>query len=584
MNQLEQVLEGSTAVDRYKAIQNLQSMKKPSSKLERELAGYLHKVYEYMVASGVKRFDPEEKEWVPLGFVKNYFPRVWDKEAIRNNSGAFKRLLSNYITAEQAEKTYDAIVNGDGSLELTENEHSLGFTPWNPAVLNRQFTFINEENAADFAKYQVKDLADILTSYTQRAVHRAEYSRSFGNDDEVVAHKLKEALEQGASREELEMAVKATMAMEGTLGFDMNPKLKEIMNGIMTYQNILLLPMSLFSNLIDPLGIAVRSNDMSEAWRAFKYGIKGLVEQIEGEGPDEATKTAKMLGIVDEQNMLEAMGLTYNSMYMSKFMRGVNSKFFRYNGMEVWNQRVRVAAMGAAQRFIQRQAEVVRGSHFGRNQKAEARRYLRELGLTEKDVFVNEKDGSLAMTQEQLLAASASKRGIENLEKRVQAAVFKWVDGAVLRPNAAHRPIWGSDPRFQLIFHLKQFTYSFQNTILKRVRNELKSMNNAPAWILASYVPFMFASDLLRGSLTGTVQTSSDLYDVAMNSVARSGVLGTRGFYEDVLEDANRGKLPGTSFAGPAFGHLMTLLSWLGGKIGMERLADRSVPLAKLVD
>lgn len=568
LNKLQDILKDTSTEDRRRALENMQAMKPASTPLEKELAAYLKEMRDYMVDRGVKRFDTKTKKWTDLGNVKDYFPRVWDKEAIRNNEAEFVGLMEQYIGKAQARETFNALVNGDGSLELAENEHTLGFTPWNPSVLDRQFTFINPSNAAAFAKFQSKDMADIMTSYTQRAVHRAEYAHTFGNDGEVITSKFLEAQKQGATQDELAMARKATMAMEGTLGYDFNPRLKEVMSGIVTYQNIVLLPLSLFSNLIDPLGVAMRSNDMKEAWKAFTYGMKGIADQLRGAGDDAQTEMAKTLGIIDEQNMLEAMGHVYNSMHMSSFLKNINSKFFRYNGMEMWNQRMRVAAMMAAQRFIL--------ANLGHE------RYQSELGITDSDVF-QLADGTIALTKDQLLQAGAKKSEVSDIEKRIQAAVFKWVDGAVLRPNAAHRPVWGSDPRYQLIFHLKQFTFSFHNTILRRVGEELKHGNVAPGWILMSYVPFMFLSDVLKGSLTGTLNTTADLYDVASQSIARSGIMGTGVFGADAMGDLERGKLPGTSFLGPAFDHLMTLLSDITGHAGVDQVINRSVPFAKYI-
>jgi hypothetical protein len=132
-----------------------------------------------------------------------------------------------------------------------------------------------------------------------------------------------------------------------------------------------------------------------------------------------------------------------------------------------------------------------------------------------------------------------------------------------------------------LIFHLKQYTYSFQNTILRRVNEELRHGNVAPAWILMSYVPFMFASDAVKGLVTGTLHSSADLYSLASQSLARSGILGTGVFGEDAWGDLQRGKMPGTTFLGPTFDHLMTLLSGLSGHASMGQVIGRSVPLAK---
>jgi hypothetical protein len=98
-----------------------------------------------------------------------------------------------------------------------------------------------------------------------------------------------------------------------------------------------------------------------------------------------------------------------------------------------------------------------------------------------------------------------------------------------------------------------------------------------------SYVPFMFLSDVLKGSLTGTLNTTADLYDIASQSIARAGIMGTGVFGADAMGDLERGKLPGTSFLGPAFGHLMTLLSGITGHAGVDQVMNRSVPFAKYI-
>ena len=111
--------------------------------------------------------------------------------------------------------------------------------------------------------------------------------------------------------------------------------------------------------------------------------------------------------------MLEAMGHVYNSMHMSRFLKNINSKFFRYNGMEMWNQRMRVAAMMAAQRFIISHAGggALKISHSGNKNdsssyKNHSQRYLEELGIAESDVFQLQ-DGTIALTKVQLLQAGA---------------------------------------------------------------------------------------------------------------------------------------------------------------------------------
>lgn len=555
LNSFQKLLLNTTVEQRTEALRNLQAMKRPSNTLERGLRKYLDDMFVYLTNANVERLDTKTGQWVPIRRVENYFPRVWDKNTIRNNEQEFVALLTKYISPAQAAATVDALLNSDGSMELKDNQHSLGFTPFMSAVENRGMTFINSTNAEQFTKFQDADLVNIMTTYTQQAVHRAEFNQSFGRNGKRLNTLLSQAVKQGATAEQLELARKSVAALEGTLGFDFNPQIKSVMSGIITAQNLALLPLTLFASLVDPIGIAVRTNDFREAGRAFLHGMKGLKDAVLRRGDtDDMADLARTLGIIDEQNMLEAMGYVYNSMHMSKTMRNINNKFFHYNGMELWNQRMRTAALAAGMRFVVKNIDNTR--------------YMDELGITRDDVF-EQADGTLALTKDDIMAAmkqrnprqkaATREQNAEAVERRIQQAMFKFVDGAVLRPNAAHRPIWGSDPRFMLIFHLKQFTYSFHNVINRRVGNELQYNNYAPLWALISYVPFMFASDLARGSLTGTITAGSSVFDAFTRSLARSSALGVHTFGLEAFNDVARGGIPGSDFLGPSFDHAVQL-------------------------
>jgi len=73
------------------------------------------------------------------------------------------------------------------------------------------------------------------------------------------------------------------------------------------------------------------------------------------------------------------------------------------------------------------------------------------------------------------------------------------VEGAILSPNAAQRPALGSDPHFSMFWHLKQFAYSFHETIMKRALNEAKHGNVMPLGVFAWYIPTMIAADVTKG-------------------------------------------------------------------------------------
>ena len=523
-------------------------MKTPNTKLEKDLAKFFSEMHGYMSEAGVKTLDSKTKKWVPLREVRGYFPRVFDRHEIMKDRAGFISLLQQHgnMDLKQANAAVDALTHGTGQLELAENEHALGFTPYAQAVQDRRFTFINPSNAADFAKYQVKDLADVTTGYVKQAVHRAEYSRMFGNDGEVITKMISESGIK--NRKELEDIGKVVQGLEGSLGNGMSTATKELMSGIMTLQNVVVLPLAIFSQMIDPVVLAARSGELKDAGTAYMTAVKRLVgKEVDGE------ELANMLGIISQDSVLEAMGAAYGTAHMSKRMRDINRVFFKYNGMQGWNNSMRIAATAAGERYL-----IANKS----NDKA-----LAELGLTSKDVKVK-KDGRLDVSS-----------------PKVQQAMYRFVDQAVLRPSASNRPVWMSDPRFLLVAHLKQFTYAMHNVVLKRASRELADGNPKPWGILMLAMPVILAADMAKSALTGTAPSSWGFKDYLVHAVERSGLLGLGDFGVQATRGVDMGKMPGEGLLGPTFENLMEILRWIGGdpRTGLDDVIDRTVPGARFI-
>lgn len=483
------------------------------------------------------------------------------------------------MPGKEAEQAYLALVNGSHSVDLTENEHHLGFTPFAEALIGRKFEFINDTNAHEFVDFQQADPIEILSTYIQQAAHRGEYAKTFGNQGEVIEQAIGAAEAAGATPEELAMARKSVLALEGTLGHDHDPKLRALQTQIITYQNVVLLPVSLFSQFIDSLGVGLRTGDIKESFTSFKNGMRDIARAVSrSDKKDEAQEMARLIGIISDENMLANMGQVYSGMYMSKGVKEVNRLFFKFNGMELWNRSMRTSAMMAGHRFIIRNKDNAR--------------YMDELGVKPTDVYEMD-NGRLAVFKadidEQLKAAKPAmtdkQREAEaaRIEQVMHQALFKFVDSAVVRPRASHRPIWMSDPRFMLIAHLKQFAFSFQHTYLARVKHEFDYGNLTPALHLAFFVPFMLAADTARFILTGTGPRyeNMDAYSMFATALARSGILGVGEFGLTVEQDLGRGNIP--NLFGPTVDHLLTLGQTALGAGSIEHAADRTIPFLKVL-
>lgn len=440
------------------------------------------------------------------------------------------------VTAEDvAAAIHQRLLTSDGQAELGEQTSSLGYTPMMKAVNQRTLDWIDMTH---FAEYQRKDIIQTLTTYVNQATKRAEYAKTFGGDGKILEQKMTEAWHHEVDRlakerygidnavatarqnaagqfalgqeanwqkelaavlmqsesatkelldaglKNLEPARRAIMAMEGTLGHDISPLLRKASAYSIVYQNTRLLAYAMFSNLIDPLGIVLRGGELKDAYAAFKRGMTAVgrewgeltgLREAKASDTDEATRIAEMIGTVDCAGFMSTMGTMYGSQYLPQWARDWNDNFFRWNGMESFNKAMRVQATQAAIGFIKRHAEGA-GEH--------STRYLAELGLTAADVKLDD-EGRLNVE-----------------DAKIQKAVMRWVDGAILRPNAAMRPAWMSDPHFAVFGHLKQFMYAAHQVLLKRVVHEVRNGNTNPVYLmLAGYVPVMLAADAAKGIL-----------------------------------------------------------------------------------
>lgn len=601
---LNDILKDTTAQQRAVALRNLQSMRHPKSTLEHNIRALLEEMHTYLQEAGVKRqigTDEYGKPvWGDMGKVTNYFPRYWDSAAIRANPEKFAEALEPFMGEIAARTAADKIALSDGMTDLADNDQQIGFTPGAESVNRRVFDFINVSNAHQFVDFQIQDLTAVLTSYVNKAVHRAEYSRRFGNGGEKLQDILKELFEQGATQEDLETIMKGTAAMTGVLGAnEINRTWAGIQGNIIAIENLALLPLSLFASLIDPLGIAIRTGSFKDAWEGFKRGMgqlrKDLTSKVTGAKQEETELEllVRDLGVLDENSMMNAYGDAYSGNYMSRGLKKLNETFFRWNGMEGWNKAMRVQATIAGSQFILKHLRTVNDEKADAKAKAESKRYLDEMGLKAEDLKKVETK-AVSLTRRQLHAGDPAVEVIwatnnrEELLKskeddttyRLRRALFKFVDSAVLRPNAAHRPIWGSDPRFALIFHLKQFTHSFQEVIMKRVWHEWKQGNTKPAQVALTYIPFMAAADAAKAMLLGKGFDMS-IGQFFGKEVERSGLLGTGQYAVDAVQDMARGDNPAASFVGPAADHAGTIADWMAGSASTRDLVDRSVPLAK---
>ena len=520
----------------------------------------------YLVAAGVEVGDRGEQ----------YFPWIFDTEYLGRNRDAFIQLIDQPKFAQALEeltirlgrkmdgdRLYSHFMGEmDGNVDVlpSSDPHAANFRSLNQRILAFIEEHGDDSDRAELAKFFQKDLGLTLGLYIDRAVKQAEYVRRFGADNEKLTALLERAANEGATVDELTLANNLVLAHVGLLGGQtamklarvlgikppkygrpIDPRLQRAQGWMMVYQNLRILGLATITSIADPIGIAVRTGDFNVAFRAFRDGLAASMSQHK----EDLTELAQALGVVDYTLTNEALGWEYGGVYITGKAKKINDTFFRVIGLQSWTRTTRVMALAAGQSFLFKHAT---------NPNKHSARFLTELGLDAADIKTE--NGQLKiLTRAERRAATPEEVARDD---KVRSALVRFVDGAILRPNASQRPLFASDPHYALVFHLKGFMYAFHETVLRRVAHEAQNGNLVPIMAVGAFIPAMIAGDVLRDLIRhGGIPSHKENWtalDYMQEGLHRSGVAGAYGTMGlDVLKDYNMG---GVSVLGPTIDQL----------------------------
>ena len=385
--------------------------------------------------------------------------------------------------------------------------------------------------------------------------------------------------------------VRISDALSGRLGQDaMSPTARKLSGIVMTYENILTLLFASLSSFPDLVGPIVRSRDFA----GVRDALAGMADVI-GRTTDarERRKLLHDFGVAHRTTTEQALLEVYGAQFMSGTAQKVNDAFFKYTGLEAVTAFGRTMAASVAMRFIQRHARAALAGD------AESARYLRELGLTADEA--NSLNGAFK-TLPQMLAdgtafdASGAYTAEAQIADKILTAINQFVDESVVRPDSTQRPVWASDPRFMLVWHLKSFAYSYAKVIMKPVFKEAMyqyqkhGISPKVAVPLLTFVlPVMLASALglrLRELIQYDIPHEMGLNELERPSenrpfdeylydvLRRGGILGPAELAINAMEAEDKKRSALVTLLGPTADHLNALLQF-----DSYKAVSRSVPV-----
>lgn len=566
-----------------------------------------------------------------IGADKRYWPRVYEIEKLINGKDDFVNMLltkhgklmrtiastmrdsGKYPGATEqdaAEAIHQSLVDRlgveDSRLDAERDDGVL--SPYFASQNERRLDWLSDEDVAPFLS---TDVTGTLTQYISQGVRAVEYTKMFGergqtlkemlarkgdlnfvtadgkpvffHKDGPILRELKQAAEDQKVPEKdrtdwverrFEDLKRASGAMEGSLGKDISAGYRKFQAGMMTFQLLRCLPLMIFSSMLDPNGIRVAGGDFEDMFAAYKRGFVGLWHNWKdmflgnpygSREADDLELAALAAGVINSDAINEERGNVHSSEFSSGTTRRINHAFFKAIGITQWDRDMRIMATAAARKAIV--------NHFNNTVPEHSARWLRELGLKRGDVYLNDK-GELIVSAAELMKVKKIKN-VATAQKMLEPthfAINRWVNRAIVSPNAGLRPTRASDPHFAMFYQFKSFTYAFQETTMRYALHEAQNGNKTAALQLLRGVPIMIAADMTKAMVTGGgslpgYMANWTLLDWVMHGINRAGLTGTGSFATDILSGNISGTLAGPS-VGQAFSVAGDLLSGdVGGAI-----------------
>jgi hypothetical protein len=400
----------------------------------------------------------------------NFFPRIILVAEIASNPKLKAKLIQLLIEANPQIKDPNYIVkqvekmisnnekNPDATVEKDEKSgHGLGM----PVPRARLFEGLDTPTLVEEGLAAPGEIA--ILEYLRDVTRQVELQkRGGGRRIKQLIDALPEE-ERGHAKE----AVNAMLGRIDPIRFNM---WRNINDGMLTLNVLTLLGMAVFASVPDAAGPVLRSRDFE-----LKTIVKNITQAL---GKGEAEQLARDIGANGREAMATTILYAGELDGVSLIAKKATNGWFRLTQLERWTVFTRKFAAGMARDFLLKHAKIVEEGYEGDQVVMLSKRYLADLGLTAKQV--NDWNGADI-----------------DAHPEVKTALGRFVDEAIVRPNAAERPIWASDPHWAIVWQLKSFYYAYGKNIMGGLYREGKTRYRETGILPTAIYPLFFGAALL---------------------------------------------------------------------------------------
>ena len=433
----------------------------PTAELQNRKAKQLR---EYLERFHREYIEPSNSD---IGFRPDYFPVLLNLQEVMNDPEAFIQLIlenDDQANEKSVRRTvrnlvkYQKIVESDKQQDTDEDaeQEELIFSPAEAVEAKIQLTANVSPSVLRDAMY-IQEPEVALMSYLDNVTKRVEWNKATRNKDgkDMLAAALKDLPPQ--ERERAEAVLNAYLGNVTHL----SPFWRSVNSYVQAINLVTLLPFAAFASIPDFAGSIVQTKEFN----GFTMFAKEVVSQYKDR--EAAKRFANDIGVVMPEAAANAWMSQVDSDMLDPKVRMATDKFFQWTGLSYITTLSREFASGMAKRFLIEHAN---------NPTKRSERYLQALGVT-YDQVRRWQDSGFSFEGEDGAA--------------VKAVLSRFVESSVLRPNAAERPVWASDPRFAVVWQLKSFIYAFNKVILEGVEREIGQRILNGTGITSSMAPLL---------------------------------------------------------------------------------------------
>ena len=573
-----------------------------ASKAVREAAENLRKFFDQ-----VKR-DAEEVGLDPT-YIENYFPRSWNREAIKSNRAAFRqRLIDNDIV--EADKV-DGVIDG-----MLNKQNELYSSHSNLLTQSRKFQNLDDN---EFAEFLTNDLVPVTTNYFMNAAKTIEHKKHFlsagkdvrvagkteagslllykqNNEQQFVERFIKPIQEELAefgrtlSAKEQKRIIDVYKSVTGQVDYFDSGLIQGIYDGTKLANAMAYLPLATISSLSEafitlgkaPVSSAVKGaqDGIARGHKLFTSEVGQILKEKHRLTDDEVLKEMNSVFLAVDEAMSDVTNRLSGEGLQNEFLQKQARRFYRFNLLIPWTKTVQLAAFSSGKDLIQTNLKQL-ADPTGLS-KSKIKRLQGELFDLGVDI-----DKGVAWTKKYGDELTEQAKADEFYRNDIIRGAGRFTNGIILQTSREYAtvPTFMTNPKVDIFTQFLRYPTVFGNTVLRNFARDTITDTRVNAPKLAAFVVMSTnvakATNYWRSSPEERERIEEDGADWrdTIKAYQRVGLLGPLEYGLRVSEGISYGQNPlvaTTGVGGPVINDIIGLTLY---NRGLLETAARKLPL-----